>query len=137
MTTSVFERTRFAVLAALSVGSLLLAPSAQAGQMDKMTKVTIHAPMEIPGYVLAPGKYVFKITDPAVPDLVQIFDRDGQHLVATVFAVPAYRVIPTSKTVMQLEERSANTPLALHTWFYPGENFGLQFEYPKPGLIAD
>ncbi len=137
MTKSVLEQVRFAVLAAFSVGSLLLAPSAQAGQMDRMTRVKINAPIEVPGTVLGPGTYVFKLADANIPDLVQIFDQGGSHLVATVFAVPAYRVTPTSKTVMQLEERSANAPRALHTWFYPGENYGLQFEYPRAGTIAD
>ena len=33
--------------------------------------------------------------------------------------------------MINFEERSSGKPDAIHTWFYPGENFGWEFVYPK------
>jgi hypothetical protein len=37
----------------------------------------------------------------------------------------------SSKTVMYFSERKAGTPVAIKSWFYPGDNFGQRFVYPK------
>ena len=58
---------------------------------------------------------------------VLIYDRDEQHLIATVIGMPAYRVAPTGDTSFTFYETSADQPVGLRTWFYPGENFGLEF----------
>ena len=46
-------------------------------------------------------------------------------------AVPNLRLRPTSKTVFQFWETPAGQPKALRAWFYPGDNFGQEFVYPK------
>jgi LPXTG-motif cell wall-anchored protein len=33
--------------------------------------------------------------------------------------------------VINFEERPANSPEAIHSWFYPGANYGEEFVYPK------
>src|SRR5207245_7006182 len=33
--------------------------------------------------------------------------------------------------IMQLEARQSGSPEAVHGWFYPGDNTGWQFVYPK------
>jgi hypothetical protein len=35
-----------------------------------------------------------------------------------------------SEAILQLEERSEGQPEALTEWFYPGDNFGVEFVYP-------
>jgi hypothetical protein len=37
----------------------------------------------------------------------------------------------TDKTVMTFAERSAGSPQAIRAWFYPGDNSGQEFVYPK------
>jgi hypothetical protein len=32
------------------------------------------------------------------------------------------------------EERGVGAPAALHSWFYPGETYGVEFKYPRPEL---
>ena len=35
------------------------------------------------------------------------------------------------KTFITFSERSSNAPEALRLWFYPGDNYGIEFIYPK------
>ncbi len=116
----------FAVLFALAV-----AP-ARADEWNKQTIVTFSGPVEIPGKVLPAGTYQFKLLDSqSNRNIVQIFNADGTQLYATILAIPDYRQNPTSETVMKFEERPAGTPEALRAWFYPGDNYGNEFVYPR------
>ena len=63
--------------------------------------------------------------------IVQIFDKDRQHVITTILAIPNYRLQPTGDTVFQFWEVPAGQPRALRAWFYPGDNFGQEFAYPK------
>lgn len=53
------------------------------------------------------------------------------HVYSTILAIPNYRLQATSKTVMTFRERAAGEPQAIRAWFYPGDNFGQEFVYPK------
>jgi LPXTG-motif cell wall-anchored protein len=66
---------------------------------------------------------------------VQIFDKDQQHLEETVIAIPNYRLQPTGNTQFSFWETPAGVPKAVRAWFYPGDNFGQEFAYPKK-LVA-
>src|ERR1700680_4715652 len=46
-------------------------------------------------------------------------------------AIPDYREETPGKTIIKFEERPSGSPQAIHSWFYPGENTGWQFVYPK------
>ena len=49
----------------------------------------------------------------------------------TILAIPNYRLQPTGKTVFTFWETPPGQPKALRAWFYPGDNFGQEFAYPK------
>src|SRR5204862_187557 len=106
---------------------------------DKRTMVTFSAPVEIPGIsaqVLPAGTYVFRLMDsPSDRHIVQIFSKDERHLYANILAIPNWRLKPTDKTVMTFAERRAGEPQAIRAWFYPGDNFGQEFVYPKTKAI--
>jgi hypothetical protein len=103
-----------------------------ADQWNKKTTVTFNAPVELPGIVLIPGTYVFKLVDSSWDrHVVQVFDADETHLFATLLAIPNVRLTPTSETVLRFEERPSGTPDAIRAWFYPGDSFGQEFVYPK------
>lgn len=105
---------------------------AKADEWDKKTNVSFNQPVEIPGMVLPAGQYVFKLADSqAARDIVQVFNRDGNHIYATVLAIPDYRLQPPDKTVITFEERAAGAPQAVKEWFYPGDNYGEEFVYPR------
>jgi len=116
----------------LCFGLLFIAVPANAGQWDKATTVTFAQPVELPNIVLQPGTYVFRLLDtPGSRDVVQVFNADETKLYTTILAIPNYRLTPTDKTVMPFKERAPGMPQAMHAWFYPGENFGQEFVYPK------
>jgi hypothetical protein len=127
------DRLKFALLSLLvALVTFVAAPSAMADGWDKETLVTFSSPVEVPGQVLLPGTYVFKLADSQSDrGIVQIFSEDHSRLLATILAVPDYRLTPTEKNVISFEERPSGTPEALHSWFYPGDNYGVEFVYPK------
>lgn len=106
---------------------------------DKKTMVTFSAPVEIPGIsaqVLPAGTYVFRLMDsPSDRHIVQIFSKDEKRLYANILAIPNWRLKPTDKTVMTFSERKAGEPQAIRAWFYPGDNFGQEFVYPKKKAV--
>jgi len=122
---------------ALSIGivCMILSSTAAAQVWDKKTTVTFSAPIEIPGLgdrFLPAGTYVFRLLDSLSDrNVVQIFNKDESHLFATILAIPNYRLKATDKTVMPFAERRAGAPQAIRAWFYPGDNFGQEFVYPK------
>lgn len=125
------NRLSFALLNLLAVASMLV-PIAHADQWNKETVVTFNHPVEVPGRVLPAGSYVFKIADSqADRQVVQIFTQDQRRVLATILAVPDYRPNPTETSVISFEERPSGQPEALRSWFYPGENYGVHFVYPK------
>jgi hypothetical protein len=109
---------------------LTILPSVKADDWNEETAVTLNTSVAIPGQVLQPGHYVFKLADSQTDrDIVQIFDQDQRHLIATVMALPAYRTEPTGETVITFEERSTG-PEAIGKWFFAGEQSGEEFVYP-------
>lgn len=122
----------FAAASCLGLASLMMMPNALADQWNKKTILTVNEPIQVPGKVLQPGKYVMKLLDsPSNRHIVQIFNDREDQLQTTVLAIPNYRLQPTGKTEFQWWEVPAGQPKALRAWFYPGDNFGQEFAYPK------
>src|ERR1700691_4825650 len=127
-------RSRAAVVAisgiALALG--LATISAQADEWNKKTVLTIDQPMQVYDTYLEPGQYVFKLLDSQSDrHIVQIFNADQTHLITTILAVPDYRVQVTSKSRFTMWETPSGYVSALKEWYYPGDNFGQEFRYPK------
>lgn len=110
-----------------------IAPVVRADAWNKRTVVTFHQPVEIPRVVLGPGTYVVKLVDSlSNRDIVQFLNERENHVFATVLAIPDYEPNFTpDHSSFTFEERAANAPQALKTWFYPGDNYGEEFVYPK------
>lgn len=109
---------------------------ARADQWNKETRLTFSQPIEIPGKILPAGTYTFKLLDSmSYRHIVQIWNEDGTQLITTILAIPNYRLEPTGDTVIKFGERPGDSPEALRAWFYPGDNFGQEFVYPKPRAI--
>lgn len=129
---------RFKVMASilcLSLAFLVFLPNVNADEWNKKTKITFNVQVEIPGVgqqYLPPGTYVFVLMDSASDrHIVQVFNEDQTHLFATILAIPNFRLKATNKTVMTFREREVGSPEALRAWFYPGDNWGQEFVYPK------
>ena len=124
---------RLVVFAAcLGLTAIAFAPAARADEWNKRTVMTINEPIQVPNRVLPPGKYVVKLLDsPSDRHIVQIFNADETHLITTILAMPNYRLEPSGKTVFTFWETPPGQPPALRAWFYPGDNYGQEFAYPK------
>jgi len=129
---------RFHTIALAScLGLAAMMPNAMADQWNKKTILTVNEPIQVPGKVLQPGKYVMKLLDsPSNRHIVQIYNDRENELQTTILAIPNYRLQPTGKTEFQWWEVPAGQPKALRAWFYPGDNFGQEFAYPKNTSVA-
>ena len=74
--------------------SILMTTPLMADESNKKTEFEFSAPVEIPGRVLTPGKYVFELLDASSDrNVVQVFSKDSdgnESLIATILAVPDY-----------------------------------------------
>ncbi len=122
----------FVIASCVGLFGATFAPALHADEWNKRTILTVNEPIQVPGKTLEPGQYVMKLLDsPSNRHIVQIYDKNEQHLVTTVLAIPNYRLEPTGKTQFGFWETPAGQPKALRSWFYPGDNFGQEFAYPK------
>jgi hypothetical protein len=123
-----------AALAIMAAGSML-----NADTWNKKTKVTFSGPVQVPGphtqggvIDLPAGTYVFKLVDSSSNrHTVEITNVRENKVFTTVLAINDYRLNASSKTVMYFSERKAGAPMAVKAWFYPGDNYGQRFVYPK------
>jgi len=124
------------LLISLALGVALVG-AARADVWNKKTILTFSHPVEVPGnMVLAAGKYVFKLHDSmSYRNIVQIWNEDETQLLTTILAIPNYQLEPSDETVIEFHERPGTQPQALRAWFYPGDNFGQEFAYPKPRAV--
>lgn len=111
-----------------------LAQPVMADEWNKKTEFEFSGPVQVPGKVLAPGKYVFQLVDSeADRNIVQIFSENSNGkdtLVATLMVIPDYMENTPDKPIIHFDERPAGAPEAIHSWFYPGQNTGWEFVYP-------
>jgi hypothetical protein len=127
---------KYRTLGALAISFALFAavfvPSAHADAWDKKTIVTFPEPVQVPGTVLQPGTYVFELlNDQADRNIVVVWNADKSKVITTFIGVPDYQMDFPGKTIFKFDERPRGEPEALKAWFYPGDNYGLEFVYPK------
>jgi hypothetical protein len=119
------------LFAAAACGALLTT-AAFADASNKKSKLTFSGPVQVPGVTLPAGSYIFKLVDSSSNrNIVQVTNVRGDKTYATILAINDYRINATSKTVMYFTERAKNVPMAIKSWFYPGDNYGQRFVYPK------
>jgi hypothetical protein len=115
--------------------SFLMTKPAVADDWNKRTEFQFSAPVEIPGKVLTPGEYVFELANgQAERNMVKVFSEDSsgkESLVATLFVIPDYVPNAPDRLTVHFEERHSGTPDVIQSWFYPGDNTGWEFVYPK------
>jgi hypothetical protein len=117
------------------MGGILLtgaATQANADEWNKKTYITITQSIEVPGAILPPGRYVFKLLDSqSNRHIVQILNERENHVYATDLAVPRQRMDPADRTILTFYEVPGGGPEPVRTWFYPGDVIGQEFVYPK------
>jgi len=116
----------------LSLLGFMSAAVVRADEYDKKTLLTFSQPVEVAGHVLPAGTYTFKLVDSVSNrHIVQISNADGSRIIATVMAIPDYRLTTTDQTVIKFREVPAGSPEVIRAWFYPGNSIGQEFVYPR------
>jgi LPXTG-motif cell wall-anchored protein len=104
----------------------------RADEWDKKTILTVNEPIQVRETLLEPGQYVFKLMNTTADrHVVQIYNSDETHLINTVLAIPTWRVNPTDHSRFSFFETPPGYAKALRAWYYPGNNTGQAFPYPK------
>jgi hypothetical protein len=123
---------RIVAVCGLGLVAGLVTFRAQADEWDKKTILTVDQPIQITDTYLEPGTYVLKLADSSSNrHIVYIFNEQQNHLINTVMAIPNYRLQPTGSSRFTFWETPAGSARAMRAWFYPGDNFGQEFTYPK------
>jgi LPXTG-motif cell wall-anchored protein len=125
------------------LGFLLLAAAAAALPSVSLradtawrSPLVIGEPTEIPGTVLQPGRYIVKVLDTQeTRKVVQFMNADETAVIATVMAIPDYRVETAQSNEFVYFQRAEGAPQALKSWRYPGNSFGVEFVYPKAEAV--
>ncbi len=110
----------FVLLGCFGLFATMWISNARGDEWDKSTKLTFNNPVEVPGTVLEPGTYLFRLLGSASDrDIVEVFNADKTRIYDTFIAIPDYRLVPTGKTVVTFEERTAGSPEAIKAGFIP------------------
>jgi len=99
---------------------------------NTLIKVHVDKAVAIPGNVLAPGDYIFRMTDPA-RTVVSISSADSK----TVYGfVPVFSTDRNSAKGSEIRETAHDaTGLArIDSWFFPGEKSGFRFIYSQSDI---
>jgi hypothetical protein len=125
------SRVRFITLLLMTILFVfLLSATVFAGDWNRAATAIFNRPVQIPGKVLPPGIYVFKIADiSGERNVVQIWNADETVLVATVMGWPEYSRRAPERNVFVFEEREKGSPPALTSWFHEGNSSGERFVY--------
>src|SRR5579863_935935 len=141
MDTGMARRT-IAVMVGAALWAGCTAPVARAADPLKQTPFATNESMEVPGMMLAPGRYVLRLVDPGpernvleVFEVVQLWTGDESRLLSTLLTMPNYDQPTTDKTVFTFFDRGPKQAKALRLWFAPGRNYGQEFVYPKAQAV--
>ena len=123
-------------IAAFSILLLLVvAPmGATADESNKKSVVTFSGQVALPGMTLEPGTYVFKLdeNERGNRNIIQVWNQDESKQLGTFLGVREYRLKPSgADPIIKFDEEGSKAIEAVRAWFYPGDNYGLAFVYPK------
>jgi hypothetical protein len=121
-----------AILAAVCALALVSSGAWAQPEWTEETKITFSTPVQVPGMVLPPGTYTFRLANPdSGRNIVEIFDAPGRRLITSKVVIPKQRLEPTGDLFLELAESSDGAPSALVSYFYPGKTSGHEFVYGK------
>src|SRR5882672_2086294 len=119
---------------ALTFGAL--APAQQFDEWNKKSTLRADCPVELPGIVLEPGVYVVKLLQATEKrSMVQIWNSDETQMLSTVVAIPDHRSLSEAYITFTYHNIKADGPKPIQSWYYPGDQLGLEFVYPKNRAI--
>jgi hypothetical protein len=110
--------------------------SAQDSNINQRTFLTFSGPVQMPGVTLPAGKYVFRLADTSLHNVMQVFDGDEKHIIGQWFFIPKNRTseeasAANGKPVVMFREMPEGMTPAIQYYFYPTDLTGKEFIYPK------
>lgn len=125
------------VLCATAMLTALTAVPATGQTFDRVTKITFSTPVELPGMTLPAGTYTFRLVDSESDrHVVQVLDANDEKHITTLHAMPTRRSETSDETVVTFRETVAGAPLPVRFWYYPNDQYGQEFAYPKDRALA-
>jgi hypothetical protein len=114
--------------------------SAQDSNVNQRTFLTFSGPVQMPGVTLPAGKYVFRLADTSLHNVMQVFDGEEKHIIGQWFFVPANRTEKeqsdaNGKPVVMFREMPEGMTPAVHFFYYPTDLTGKEFIYPKDQAV--
>jgi hypothetical protein len=104
----------------------------KADEWNKKTIVTFDQDVEIPGWVLPAGTYVFKLLNSGSSRfIVQVWDLDERHLITALSTIGDSYPNPSggSYFVLDTSQTDEGYPPAVVSWFFAGSDEGRDFIY--------
>lgn len=122
---------KLSLILGLVLAAAIVSPVVHADEINQATNVTFSQPVQVPGKTLPAGSYLIQLAG-SVSDreIVQIFN-DQHELLATLFTIPRQRHEAGERAALVLANKGHGTAEAIVAWFYPGNNDGHEFLYPK------
>ncbi|HXD18316.1 MAG TPA: hypothetical protein VN654_14980 [Vicinamibacterales bacterium] len=110
--------------------------SAQDSNINQRTFLTFSGPVQMPGVTLPAGKYVFRLADTSLHNVMQVFDGDEKKIIGQWFFIPKNRTseeasAANGKPVVMFREMPEGMTPAIQYYFYPTDLTGKEFIYPK------
>lgn len=103
-----------------------------------VTDVHVSRPVAIPGAILKPGNYVFRLMDSAVvPGYVEITSKNGNRDYGFVPIYTTIRRSAFSGNEITLRPPDREGMVRIHSFFFPGMKDGYRFIYSKSDLRKD
>lgn len=123
------KRSIITFLCALLMGAIPM----WADEWNQRTTVTFNQAVELPGVTLPAGTYLFKLLETSTyRHVVQVTNTREDKVYGTFLAIPNWKIKATSDTVVHFAERQKGAPEAVKGWFFPADQAGHEFVYPKP-----
>ena len=116
-------------LAVLALGAATA--GAQQSNVQEVTYLTFSDAVELPGVMLEPGTYEFRLADSPQRNVVQVFRKDRSDVIGQWTFVQSERERTTDETVVMFGETPEGTTPAVQYWYFPGELIGKEFIYPE------
>ena len=106
------KRLKLTAIAGLTAVAAVLATQVQAQQTNEaeQTFLTFSAPVEMPGVVLEPGTYEFRLANPVTSrNVVQVFKKDSNEPIGQWTFVDAVSRSPSGKADYAWAKQAAAT----------------------------
>jgi hypothetical protein len=104
---------------------------AQNVDTNERTVFMFKTPVELPGVVLEPGEYEFRLAETPQRNVVQVLRREDMKPMGQFTFAPSERERAIDETIVLFKEAREGLTPAIQYWYVPDQKVGKEFIYPK------